>query len=466
MVCCVERVGLNPFTTVNERFDLLARTMRRIGLLRSGGGSARERDRRAIQTGVVGLAVQVVNHGIRLVVIPLSIAMLGVEQYGLFLVVGSLVAWGGVTDLGLAPGLINVVATAQGRGDREGMRRAISTAFAAYGVLAVVVALLAVGVSRWDGLPGLLGARTPELAESGRVLVLVCGLILAASTVTRVVTTTTQALQEGYWGGYAHLAASLTGLGLLFALAQSGGGLLSYALAVSIPPLVVQLGLAGYVFGIRHRGLRPGPAWVDRDSLRTLWGFAGPLTVYQLANLAILYTANILIASRLGAGAVPGYSVPYAAFALLIALSWIVVSPYMPAYAEAAARGDCGWVQRRSRQFVGMSAGLAAAGGLVLVALGPWAIDWWTRGAVEVERELLWGLLFFTIVRVVSNTNNVYLMGVGRVRLVAATFVVAAVVFVFGAWWLLPVMGLAAVPVACGVGHLWNVWAGWTQQSR
>ena len=225
-----------------EGSNVAAYTLRRLAGLARGRDTEQDRDRRALHTGAVGLAVQVLTHAIRMVVIPLSIAMLGVEQYGLFLVVGSLVAWGGVTDLGLAPGLINVVATAHGRGDREGVRRAISTAFAAYGVLAVVVALLAVGASRWEGLPDLLGARTPELAESGRMLVVVSGLILAASTVTRVVSTTARALQEGYWGSYAHLTGSLVGLGTLYLVAQAGTGLVGYVLAVSLPPMLCELG--------------------------------------------------------------------------------------------------------------------------------------------------------------------------------------------------------------------------------
>src|ERR1019366_6915513 len=96
------------------------------------------------------------------------------------------------------------------------MRRAISTALAAYGVLAALVAALALGLSQWRGLPGLLGAREGGAAGGVRMLVLVCGLIFAASALTRVVSTTASALQEGYLGAYWQVAGSVASVGLLF----------------------------------------------------------------------------------------------------------------------------------------------------------------------------------------------------------------------------------------------------------
>jgi len=107
-----------------------ARCTRRLGA---------RRDRQAVKTAGANLVSLGANYAIRLAIIPLSLALLGTERYGLFLAVGSLVAWGGLADLGFAPGLVNVVARASGRDDREAIRRHISTAFAAYSALAAVL---------------------------------------------------------------------------------------------------------------------------------------------------------------------------------------------------------------------------------------------------------------------------------------------------------------------------------------
>lgn len=427
----------------------------------------RERDRRALRTGTVGIASQMLSHGIRLVVIPLSIALLGVEQYGLWMAVGSVIAWGGVADLGLAPGLINTVATARARGDHLETRRAISTAFAAYGAIAAAIAALAVAVSTWDGLPGAIGARTPELAANARSLILVCGMLFAVSTMTRVVCTTTEALQEGYWVPLTYVAGSAAGLLMLLWIAWSGGcGVVQYALAVSLPTLVAQVVLAAYIFGRRYRELTPGPKWVSIRSLGTLWRFAGPLMIYQVANLAILYSANILIANRLGAGAVAAYSVPYAAFAALISAAWMVASAYMPAYTDAAARGDWTWVRRRIQALLVACGGSTLLGGLVLLAFGPHAIAWWTYNKIKPDIWLLASLLAFALTRVVNNSSSAMLIGVGRIRMVAAASAFVGVAHMLGSWSLLPAIGVTAVPLASSMAHILGVFFFWVALRR
>jgi len=414
--------------------------------------AARLRDRRAVKTGAVGVVVQMLSRGIQLLVIPISIKVLGVEQYGLWLVVGSLVAWGGVTDLGFAPGLLNVVATAQGRGDRDGMRRAISTALVAYLVVAGVVAGLALALSRSQSLPWLLGVRGQEAAQSTRMLVLVCGLIFAASTITRTVGTTARAVQEGYLSSYSEVAGSSASLGLLFVIVGRGGGLLAYALVVSLPPLIAQVGLAAYIFGFRYPWLKPAWKCCDTETLRTLWGFAGPLTVVQLSSVAGLYSANLLIANRLGAAQVPNYAVPYGLFAAINGLIWTIISPYIPAIAEAAGRGDWNWIRKRLSRLYAVGVGIAILGGGVLVAGGNLFLRLWTGGTILAGMQLMLALYAFSVLDVSSAINSVVLQGLGFVRLLAWAYCSLATAVILGAWLLLPVIGLPAFPLVAAAG--------------
>jgi O-antigen/teichoic acid export membrane protein len=387
-------------------------------------GSAQElegvrlrRDQQALKTAGAGLVALVLGYAVRLAVIPLSLKLLGTERYGLWLAVGSLIAWGGIADLGFSPGLVNVVAGASGHADREAMRRHISTALAAYTVLAVIMALAMLAVSRWPGLSGLLGARNPDLAKETRLLVAVCGLVFAVTMLTSVIPATFTALQEGYLGVWSYLAGSLVNLTLLVPLVWRGGSLLSYVLVMSVPPLVAQAAFGAYLFGWRHPDLRPGLRWCDRRSLRALWGFGGPLTLQQIANMAVLYSANILIANRLGPAAVPQYSVPYAMFAILTATALQIVSPYLPAYAEASARGDWHWIRRRAIAAVAVTAALLGGGGALLVLIGPAAIRLWAGGEIKPATGLLAALACFCLLKAVSNANGVLLTGLGLVSL-------------------------------------------------
>jgi len=408
----------------------------------------RWRDKQALKTAGAGLVVQVLGYAVRLAVIPLSLKLLGTDRYGLWLAVGSLIAWGGVADLGLAPGLVNLVASACGREDRAGARRYISTALGAYGILAGVLLVVFITASRWQGLPRLLGITSPELAAQAAVLVAVCGGMFAISSLTRVIPTACTALQEGYYGAWSQMSGTILSLALLLLLVWTGGSLVSYALAMGLPPLAAQLGLGAYFFGRRHPDLRPRVGDWDRSSLRGLWGIGGWLALHQAANLAVLYSANLIIANRLGPAAVTQYSVPYAVFAVLISVAWYIVSPYLPAYAEALARGDLAWIQRRAWQTLALTVMLVGGGGAILVITGQQGIRLWSGGHVTPTLGLLAALACFSLLKACTDTAGGLLVGLGLVRFAACVYGSVALVYLTVAWLSLRWLGLLALPVA------------------
>jgi O-antigen/teichoic acid export membrane protein len=222
---------------------------------------------------------------------------------------------------------------------------------------------------------------------------------------------------------------------------------------MGLPPLLAQIGLGAYFFGKRHRDLRPRAGDWNLSSLRELWGVGGWLTLHQAANLAVLYSANLIIANRLGPAAVPTYSVPYTMFMVLTSTASLIASPLLPAYAEAAAQGDWSWVRCRAMAALGATLAIVGLGGISLVAVGPALVSLWTGGTIRVSTAFLVALASANLLKAVSNANAVLLTGLGLVRILACIYLAVAVVFVSGAWILLPRFGLLGVPLVAAGAH-------------
>ena len=418
-------------------------------------GLRRWRERQAWRTSRASVVARVAWYAIRLAVIPLSLRLLGAERYGLWLAVGSMVAWMGVTDLGISKGLLNAVAKASGTEDRALMQTHLSTALAAYAVIAVPASALVLVLSRWPGMGRLLRiARGTHLANDAGALVLLCGCVFAASLVVSVAGTACSALQEGYFVFWASAAGAAAGLALLLALPLPHGSVVGYGLVMTIPPLLANLALGLYIFGWRHPDLRPRLSLASRRSLRVLAGYGGPLLLVEVGNLVMLYSTNFLIANRIGPAAVPQYTVPNSVFFVFLNACYLLVAPYLPAFAEASGRGDWIWLRKRALTNLRNVMGLVLLGNVALIAFGRPVIRIYTHSIVVPTPSFLVAMAAFGLLMAWAMTNGVLLIGLGRVGVKAALHLSVAAVYLTAAWLLLPRLGVIAVPIAGALAYL------------
>src|ERR687895_2651295 len=72
-----------------------------------------------------------------LVVTPIIVAALGTEQFGIWALIGSILGFIGLLDLGIGPSVIRFAAEQRGRNAREETSALASTALAIYLLLAI-----------------------------------------------------------------------------------------------------------------------------------------------------------------------------------------------------------------------------------------------------------------------------------------------------------------------------------------
>lgn len=421
-----------------------------------------QRERRVWRTSRAGLVSQFISYFVRLAVVPLSLKLLGPERYGLWLTVGSLVAWVGMTEMGLARGMVNAIAEAVGRNDVQELRRLISTGFVAFGCISVFAGLAVIPASGSPIVLALLGVPSRgSLAGDARALILTCGLFFAASLWLHVVTSTFQGLQEGYIASYIDCGSSVVGLLALTAVYAFKGNLVHFAIAVAAPSLLINLALAGWMFTVHRPELRPSVHHASTASLRIVARFGAPLFIAQVANLAVLYSSNILVANALGPAEVPKFAVPNSLFMIAAGACMMLVQPYVPAIAEAAQRGDWLWIRRASSRNLLATLVLMTSANVALILAGRPIIRLWAGPELAPDWRFLLAMCVYYTVLAAMGSAGVVLVGLGRLVPRAVLHVAGAIAFVGAAWLLTPKLGVIAIPVAGSAAFAWVVVA-WT----
>jgi O-antigen/teichoic acid export membrane protein len=118
-----------------------------------------------VQGVVTGIANRLVSVVVSLLSVPLTIGYLGQERYGVWALVGSLLAWFRLADIGISNGLTNVIASALGIERPDLVRVYISTAFAVLSAIATVLGLIVALAWPWMDWVELFSIKT-KLAQS------------------------------------------------------------------------------------------------------------------------------------------------------------------------------------------------------------------------------------------------------------------------------------------------------------
>jgi O-antigen/teichoic acid export membrane protein len=183
-------------------------------------------------------------------------------------------------------------------------------------------------------------------------------------------------------------------------------------------------------FGWLRPDIAPSLIAVSRDAVTRVVHNGFLFLGLDIAGAVILASNSIFIAQVLGAEAVTQYSVPERMFSLITLITAMVLAPLWPAYAEAKARGDHGWVKRTLIRSLFIGVGFSALLASVLLFTGPLIIRLWVGDAVTASFLLLLGLALWKVIEtggiaaaMLQNSHDMM-----RFQLVTATLVAISVV--------------------------------------
>ncbi|APR85736.1 O-antigen flippase Wzx [Minicystis rosea] len=381
-------------------------------------GAGEERSRRAFLSAITAFGGRGVSLMISLVSLPLTIGFLDKERFGVWITIGSFLAWLGLADLGLGNGLTNALAEARAKGDHEAARSAVTTSFAVVGAVT-----LAMAVVFTIAFPFVPWARV--LAASSRVskgeldlTVALCAGIFFVSFPLNLVDKIYAGCQEGFVANHWSTVSNvITAIALVAAVRIGRGGLPILVVVLSGLPLLVRLAGVGYLFGSRHPELRPRRRAYRRDLVGSLLGTGTQFLVVQLAALGMWQNDNIIVAQTFGVEAVGPYSVAFRLASTYVGLVGMYLGPLWPAYADAAARGEYTWIRDQVRRKTKLVVSVTVVAAVGMIAIGGWFIGVWTRSkTMTPERSLLIPMAVYMVLIVACTSFASALNGLGQIR--------------------------------------------------
>src|SRR5687767_13756731 len=148
-----------------------------------------------------------VNIAVGIILMPFTVAHLGTEAYGLWMLTASLTAYLQLLDLGYGNGLVRQVTNADARGDEHEMNVILSTFMVVYSALGLaalggVLMLAAIVMPRFPNL-------SPDQVWSGQAVLVLLGIRVAVGFPMSVFGAVTTARQRFAATGVVAIVVSL-----------------------------------------------------------------------------------------------------------------------------------------------------------------------------------------------------------------------------------------------------------------
>lgn len=433
----------------------LARNLRIRALFRPNQDPGRERYRRAGLTASASFISKALMLTISLVSVPLTVHYLGPERYGVWLTIGSLLTWIAMTDFGIAGNaLVNVLADAYGRDDRDLARQYTASAFWTLTAISAIVgaaAFVLFGSIPWMSVfhvSNAVSSSELEHACAWALVFFVLGFPLS------LLTSIYNAHQDGAIANIWTIVSNLASLAALVIVTRFHGGLPALVLALSGTRMLVAIVNLYTAFFHRYPWLAPSFGAVRKSRVTELLSLGSKYMISQVAGLGIYQSQPMIITQMLG----PSYVVIFLVAQKLITLPndlvYIGTAPLISAYGEGKARGDWAWIKGAFKRSFFVSVGLGVPVTIAVAALSRPLIRIWAGPAVVPDTLLIVGFAAYTLVCVCMQPAGQLLVGLGRAGILASSLGICAIATVASGMLLAHPFGVAGVAIAMALSKL------------
>jgi O-antigen/teichoic acid export membrane protein len=358
----------------------------------------------------------VANTLVALVLMPFVVHHLGDRLYGYWVLIGTLLGYYGLVDLGITTAVQFYVAKSLGEGDAHQANRDLSTAFFAFAALGCLVGLLTVGVA----LSSCYFIASPEHASLFRTVVLIMGLGMAAGFPAKAFVGGLSAHLRWDVISWVSTGVLIVRTGLIVLVIEAGWSLLGLAVVTSLCGLFMYY---MYYLALKkiHHGFHLSLAQVTRPSLKGMLGYSGLTMIIKVSNQLRFYVDAFVVGALLSTSAVTHYSI-----ASRLALSYrdlmiAVFGALSPVFSRMLGRRKHGQIEGVFTFATTLSSALGCFIACGMILYGREFIQLW-MGRSYVDAY--WPLVFLAVA-IFLETSQLpavsYMYGVSRHRFLAYT---------------------------------------------
>lgn len=391
--------------------------------------------------GVVsGIFVKGSSFFITMMTVPILLDHLGVERYGVWIVMISMLAWISLVDLGLANGLTPLLSKEFGVGSVVAAREYISGAFWMLAIISVVSIVLMIVVWPLVEWSNFFKFQNIELRNEFSIALGLAFIFFFLQLPLSITQRIYLAYQQGMIANFWQFAISLGGLSGIILAKNYEPSLITLVMLYSGTQFVINIANAIWLFFIYRPELRPSA----KNGLRKfgeISSIGGLFLVNQVATLLVFQKDSLMVAYYLGPERAAKFSVIWQLFLYLNIIN-MLIAPYLgPVFGEAYAKKDKAWMKNVVRKYIAFNFIITLPMVALLILFSSDLVAIWVGEKMMVDQLTVVSIGVLTVVLSIIWPTISILNGTGEIKIFTIWYSIAAVFNLFLSGYLINILG-------------------------
>ncbi|MBO3096748.1 lipopolysaccharide biosynthesis protein [Gelidibacter pelagius] len=347
--------------------------------------------------------------------VPLTINFLDTENYGVWLIISSFIAWFSFFDIGLGNGLRNKLTEAKTNGDLKLARGYISSAYYTIAGVSLFMFCVFVFLNYFIDWASVFNTSEAFNTDLNLLMLLVFGFF-CIQLVVGLVTNIYLADQSHSIQVKIHFSTQVVSLFTIWILTEtSHSSLLIFGAIFAALPVIILLALNLLAFSNKFKELKPSLSLWSKSHLKDIMGVGFDFFIIQIAGIVIFSTDNFIISKLFSPEEVVPYNIAFKYFSILTIVFSIVVAPYWSSFTEAYVKKEYEWIKVSVNNIMRVWL-LIPIVVVIMLLLSDWFYNIWVGDKVLVPFMLSVSMAVFVMSFTFNNIFVFFINGTGKIK--------------------------------------------------
>lgn len=359
-------------------------------------------------------------------IVPIMLNYLGVELYGVWSTLLSIIMWIVYFDLGIGNGMRNKVGVSLAKNKTTLARKYISTAYIVLSIFSFTMFCLFLFVKDfvdWQTVFNTVQLSSNALGDTVTIVLFFILLHFVLSLAIQIYFSIHKSEMSVFYQFFFNWLVLATTTFLYF---YTETNMLLLAAAYGISMLIAILCVSYLLFN-KHKKLIPSFYYFDKTKIKSLFGVGSQFFIIQLSLLIILSTDKIIITQLFGPAEVSYYDILFKLFTIILILHNLIMSPMWSSFTDAYTKNDIRWIKKtlKNLNYLMLPFIILVA---ALIITAPYIISMWIGKEFNTNQTLIYGMGMFSIFMIWNNIYGNFSNGISRMKVQLISYLVGAVI--------------------------------------